>query len=128
VILAAMILAGIVVVGCGGDKIAAPPVSLPGVTNNHGTEPAVDGMEVEADDVYFGPTFLTATPGQKFTIELRNEGTLRHTFTSDSLKVDLELPPGASRTVGVNAPDSGSVEFHCRLHQTQGMQGAVYVK
>lgn len=119
----------LVVVGCGGDgESSSPPISLEGVTSNHGTEVAKNDLEVEVDNYYFGPTFITAGAGQKFTIQLRNEGNGRHTFTSADLGVDLELAPGATRTVSVNSPQSGTAEFHCRFHESQGMQGAVYVK
>ena len=114
-------------VGCGGGS-SKPPISLPGSTNDHGTKTAKDNLEVEADDVYFSPTFITAAAGQKFTVQLTNEGAERHTFTSPANGIDLELAPGATRTVTLTAPPSGSVEFHCRFHQSQGMQGAVYVK
>jgi plastocyanin len=118
----------LIAVGCGGGGSTKPPVSLAGETNDHGTKTAKDGLEVETDDFYFNPTFITATAGQKFTVQLKNDGTARHTFTSPNDGVDLELPPGASRTVTLTAPPTGSVEFHCRFHQSQGMQGAVYVK
>jgi len=118
----------LIVVGCGGGGSSKPPVALAGETNNHGTRTAKNDMTVEADDYYFSPTFITATAGQKFTVQLKNDGTARHTFTSPVNGLDLELAPGATRTVTLTAPPTGSVEFHCRFHQSQGMQGAVYVK
>lgn len=118
----------LIVVGCGGGSSSTPPVALGGKTNDHGTKTAKDDLEIEVDDYYFGPTFINATAGQKFTVQLRNAGPQRHTFTSTSSGVDLELAPGASRTVTLTAPPAGTAEFHCRFHQTQGMQGAVYVK
>ena len=104
-----------------------PPVALPGTTTNHGTAGAKEGLEVELDDFYFGPTFVKATGGQRFTIELKNEGKAAHTFTSTQLGLDEQLAPGAEKTVTVTAPASGFVEFHCRFHQSQGMQGAIFV-
>lgn len=124
----ALSLVSVLAVGCGGGGSSAAPVKLPGTTNDHGTKTAKDGITVEADDFYFNPTFLTATAGQKVTVELTNEGSARHTFTSEVMGVDIELAPGAKRTVTITAPASGFTEFHCRFHQGQGMQGAVYVK
>ena len=128
-LLVALSMLAVVLAGCGGgDDSSSPPVSLTGKTNDEGTKAAKDDLEVEADNYYFGPTFITAGASQKFTIQLKNEGATRHTFTSTSLGIDLELAPGATRTVGINAPASGTAEFHCRFHQGEGMQGAVYVK
>jgi plastocyanin len=104
-----------------------PPASLAGQTNDHGTQPAKDGLAVEADDFYFGPTFIQAKAGQVFTIEVENEGKVPHTFTSSALGVDEQLAPGAKTTIKLTAPASGSTEFHCRFHQGRGMQGAVVI-
>lgn len=123
----ALAAVSIVAGACGGGT-PAPPVKLAGVTNNHGTATAANDLKVKVNDFFYGPTFLAATAGQKFTVELTNDGSSRHTFTSEALRVDLELPPGAQRTVTITAPTSGGAVFHCRFHQSQGMQGAVYVK
>jgi len=118
----------LIVVGCGGSGSSKPPVSLGGETNNQGTKTAKDDLEMVAADFSFKPTFITATAGQKFTVQLTNNGSVRHTFTSPTNGLDLELAPGTTRTVSLTAPPTGSVEFHCRFHQSRGMQGAVYVK
>ena len=114
--------------GCGDDsEDTAPPVSLPGQVNDHGTAKAKNDLQMEADDLYFGPTFIEARAGQKFSVELHNEGSARHTFTSGDLGIDLELSPGARRTISLTAPETGTASFHCRFHEGQGMQGAVFI-
>src|SRR6476646_10028729 len=63
--------------GGGGQKTIA------GVkANDHGTKSVEDNgkTEVELDDFYFKPTVLEGTPGQKVTLELKNEGKTEHTF------------------------------------------------
>ncbi len=126
-IVVSLAVMALILTGCGGSESKkGASVSLPGQTNDHGSKTAKDDLEVEADDFYFGPTFITARAGQQFSIELKNEGSVRHTFTG--VGVDLELAPGADRTVTLTAPGSGTAEFHCRFHQSQGMQGAVYVR
>jgi plastocyanin len=122
----------LVAAGCGGGdgnkEAKGPlPVALEGATNNHGTKDAKDKLEVEADDFYFGPTFVKASSGQQFSVQLKNDGKATHTFTITALGVDVQVGPGESRTFTVTAPKNGSVEFHCRFHQSQGMQGAVFV-
>jgi plastocyanin len=129
-IVATLAVLALFLAGCGDDDSAGskPPVSLSGQVNNHGTAKAKDDLEIEADDLYFAPTFIEAKAGQKFSVELHNEGSARHTFTSDDLGVDLELPAGDRRTISLTAPASGMASFHCRFHEGQGMKGAVYVR
>jgi plastocyanin len=123
--LAALVaVAALVGSGCGSD---GPPVQLEGRVNAHGTKTATDDLAVEADDAYFDPTYIEASAREQFAIELFNEGTTRHTFTSPSLGVDLELAAGDRRTVTITAPASGHAVFFCRFHQLHGMQGAVFV-
>jgi plastocyanin len=127
-----MAIGALTLAGCssGSSKSsenAAPPVSIAGQTNNHGTTTASSSTELELDDFYFEATFLKATAGQKFTIELKNKGKATHTFTSPSLGIDEQLAPGTSKTLSVTAPQSGTALFFCRFHQGQGMQGAIYI-
>lgn len=118
------------VVGCGGDSTSTP-VSLTGKTTNKGSATiSGNAISVEQDDYYFSPTFIKApTAGATVTVTLKNEGSQKHTFTSDALGVDKEVAPGATETVQVTLPQSGAVLFYCRFHQTtNGMQGAFYFK
>jgi len=127
-----IVAAALALAGCGADPedeggsaSGTPPVSIEGTVNDRGTKTATDRFEVELDDFYFGPTYIKATPGQRFTIELRNEGDAPHTFTIPG--VDEEVQPGGRRTVTVTAPQSGFVVVTCRFHVAQGMQGAIFV-
>ena len=130
---------GIVLAGCGSDKktattgstsssaSAAAPVSLPGTVNEPETGDATGGsIEVELDDFYFGPSFIKAKPGETVTLKITNEGTTAHTFTSAALNIDETLQPDQTVDKSVTLPSSGATEFHCRFHQSQGMQGAFF--
>jgi plastocyanin len=75
-----------------------------------------------------GPAFIKAAPGATITVHLKNTGTTDHTFTSAALGVDKQLAAGASADLTVTMPSAGATEFHCRFHQSQGMQGAFYFK
>jgi len=109
---------------------AGAPVQLSGKVTDKGTKDATGAskLEVEADDFYFKPTFIKATPGQKLTLELKNEGSATHTFTSTELSVDKELKPDETATVEITVPSADAVAFFCRFHQGSGMQGAVFTK
>jgi plastocyanin len=128
----AVLAVAVLAVACGDsdeptETGGSPPVSIAGQTNDHGTKTATDKFEVEADDFYFGPTYIKATAGQAFTIELHNEGNTAHTFTSSVLAADEQIRPGEKKTVRLTAPETGTALFFCRFHQGQGMQGAVFV-
>ena len=114
------------------EQAPAALVNLPGKTNNKGTKDlstkgATTSIELEQDDFYFQPTFLKVAPGQKITLELKNEGKSTHTFTSTQLGVDKELSPDSKANVTVTMPMSGNVVFFCRFHRSSGMQGAFAV-
>jgi plastocyanin len=98
--------------------------------NDEGTEDATGSteLELEADDFYFEPTFIKATPGSTLTLTVGNEGDASHTFTVDDQQIDTEVEPGASADVQVTVPDDGTVNYYCRFHRGQGMQGAVFTR
>jgi len=108
-------------------KSAKAPVQLTGTVNNKGTKVAKGNkISIEADDVYFSPTFVKATPGATLTVSLKNEGKMEHTFTVPGQAVNVDLKPDAKATVTVTVPTDGALEFFCEFHGDQGMQGAVY--
>lgn len=57
--------------GGGGQKTIAGVAA-----NDHGSKTVEDNgkTEVELDDFYFEPTVLEGKPGEKITLELKNEG------------------------------------------------------
>jgi plastocyanin len=120
----------LVAAACGGDNksSSSAPVSISGKVNNHGTKDVKDGdsLEMEADDFYFGPTFIKGPAGAKVTLELHNEGKAKHTFTIDDQKIDQQLDPDAKADVSVTLPASGVLVYYCQFHQNQGMQGALF--
>ncbi len=77
---------------------------------------------------YFEPTVLKGAPGQKVTLTLKNVGNVHHNFTlaSESLNQDVNTP-GASATVSITFPQSGTAEFHCEYHHSLGMVGELSV-
>ncbi len=108
-------------------KTATAPVALTGTVTNKGTKDLAGAttVSVEADDYYFQPTFVKATPGATLTVHLKNEGKAAHTFTIDGV-ADQMLNPDQQATVQVKVPTSGALNFYCRFHRAMGMQGAIY--
>jgi plastocyanin len=100
--------------------------------NDHGTEDATgkSSLEIEADNdegFYFKPTILTGSTSQSITLEIKNEGTVPHNFSIESLGVDVTIDPGSSQEVDVRFPATGTVEFFCSLHRSLGMVGELEV-
>jgi plastocyanin len=97
-----------------------------GAANDHGTKD-VSGeskVEVELDDDYFEPTVLEGKPGERVTLELKNEGGSEHNLTIEELQIDQDVEPDDEAEVEVTFPDSGTLTFYCKYHRGQGMAGA----
>jgi len=116
--------------GYGDDKKSEEgTTTIGGVqAESHGTKD-VSGetgkVEIEMYDNYFEPTILEGKPGQKVTIELKNEGKVAHTFTISEQSVDQEVEPADEAEVDVTFPESGELTFVCKFHQSSGMVGAL---
>jgi plastocyanin len=97
--------------------------------NDHGTKDVSgeSSVELEQDNFYFEPTVLKGTPGEKLTIELSNEGSALHNFSIPDQSIDQDVQPDAKGEVPVTFPDSGTLVFFCKYHQSQGMVGALEV-
>lgn len=109
------------------------PVTLDGKVNNKGTKDISSKksatLDLEADDFYFKATFVKVAPGERVTIELENEGSAAHTFTSDGLSIDQQIAPGKTKKVTLTVPSDGTAfQFHCDFHESMGMQGAFFTK
>jgi plastocyanin len=66
--------------------------------------------------------------GGSISVAVANHDLFWHTFTIDSLHVNVDVPIGANRRVTFNAP-SGTYEFYCRVpgHKAAGMKGTLIV-
>lgn len=117
---------------CGDDgeeRVAGgAPVQLPGTVNDEGTRDlsGAASLTLRQDNFSFEPTFIKATPGQRITVDLENEGDVAHTFTIDDPRVDVVVEPGATGVAAVTLPSGGVVNFYCRFHRARGMQGAFF--
>jgi plastocyanin len=115
--------------GKSGESEEGTTMTIGGqAVESHGTKD-VSGeagkVEIEMYDNYFEPTVLEGTPGQKVTIELKNEGKVAHTFTVTEQSVDQEIQPGDEAEADVTFPQSGELTFICKFHQSSGMVGAL---
>ena len=79
-----------------------------------------------AKDYSFTPTTIDLTAGKTVTISATNDGAAKHNLTIKGLKVNVELPPGSTKTATVKGAKAGTYEFHCEYHPTQ-MKGTITV-
>jgi plastocyanin len=115
------------------ENFIAPPVRLPGKVENRGTlDRSFQGdrvnVDMEVQNFFFDPSFVRTAPGATVTLRLTNKGNTDHTFNVDTPAIEESLKPGDQRTIEIKLPESGVVNFYCKLHRTQGEQGAFYFK
>jgi plastocyanin len=83
---------------------------------------------LDAGDFYFKGTFLHGQPGQKLTLQIRNVEDQVHNFSLPAQNINQEIPPDGERVnVDVNFPQSGGLQFFCKYHTAQGMNGLLLV-
>ena len=94
-----------------------------------GSEPAAPAPDASlvAKNVSFSESVLSVAAGE-VTVAMSNQDLFWHTFTIDSLGVDLPVPVGATRSVTFEV-EPGSYEFKCRIpgHPEAGMVGTISV-
>lgn len=102
---------------------------LQGAVNDHGTQTlSGSSATLTAGDFYFDATCLTATGGGKVSVTVTNSGTALHNFSVTSLGIDQDVAAGATITVNVKLPDSGTLGFFCKYHSASGMVGAFVIQ
>jgi probable HAF family extracellular repeat protein len=84
---------------------------------------------VESHDIFFEPAELEVPANTNVTILLPNLGAAPHNFSIDALGVDVDIAPGATEEVVINAP-AGEYEFYCNVpgHTEAGMVGTLIVR
>ncbi len=121
-------------------EAASAPAATPGAeggTPAAGTTPgaagdetatAVTTVEVVSHDIFFEPNEVTIPADTDVTVNLPNEGAAPHNFSIDELGIDVDIAPGATEQVVINAP-AGEYEYYCNIpgHKEAGMVGTLIV-
>ncbi|HYN98122.1 MAG TPA: cupredoxin domain-containing protein, partial [Actinomycetota bacterium] len=84
---------------------------------------AAGDVRIDAGEFVFDPVNAQASAG-KVAVHVSNNGVGLHTFTIDSLGVDMAIPAGKSQRVTFDA-EAGNYTFYCKLHP--GMDGRLDV-
>jgi uncharacterized cupredoxin-like copper-binding protein len=106
----------------------ATPVAGATPTTGDETATAATTVDVVSFDIYFEPSELTIPANTDVTVNLPNEGVTPHNFSIDALGIDVDIAPGATEQVVINAP-AGEYEYYCNVpgHKQAGMVGTLIV-
>ena len=72
--------------------------------------PLSDSIQIDLYDVYFSPPEAEFPANKPITVTVKNHGANPHSFTIERLGISLNLHPGQSESVTLNA-DAGSYPF-----------------
>ncbi|MFL5759588.1 MAG: PQQ-dependent sugar dehydrogenase [Thermomicrobiales bacterium] len=80
-------------------------------------------------DIAFQPKDLTIPANTDVTVDLPNNGASLHNFSIDELNISVDVQPGQTGSVTINAP-AGTYQFYCNVpgHKEAGMVGTLTVQ
>jgi uncharacterized cupredoxin-like copper-binding protein len=83
---------------------------------------------VVSHDIFFDPKEITIPADTNVTVMLPNEGVTLHDFSIDELGIKVDIAPGQTQEVVINAP-AGTYEYYCSVpgHKAAGMVGTLTV-
>ena len=112
------------------------PIEQPGATPGVEQSPAAGAagaaaqpVTIEAVDIDWNPNEVTIPANTDVTVMVPNDGASLHTFVIDELGIKLEMAPGATGQVVINAP-AGTYKYICDVpgHAEAGMVGTLTVQ
>jgi plastocyanin len=95
----------------------------------HGTVDVggLQDVNIQMGDNFFEPTVVRGKPGQQLLLHLKNDSENSHTFTTADGKADIEVQPRSVAEGKITLPESGNMEFFCRIHKDKGQAGVFNV-
>ncbi len=89
---------------------------------------AAEPVTIVSHDIFFDPKDVTIPANTNVTFILPNEGVTLHNFFIPDLGIDVDIAPGKTQEVVVNAP-AGTYAFDCNVpgHKEAGMIGTLTV-
>jgi nitrite reductase (NO-forming) len=108
---------------------AAPVASAPTASAAVAPQGAAGTVEIDAFDLGFTPNAIEVDAPGRYTITLRNTGTIPHDLTFADGTTTGSVDGGSSASVEVDVPDGG-LTFICSVpgHAQAGMQGNLTIK
>lgn len=116
----------------------ASPEASPAAMASPGASPTACGspaaasgktVNIEMVDIAFKPNTATIPANTPVKFVLKNTGALPHNFSIDKLHISVDVDPGKTGEVTINAP-AGTYQFYCNVpgHKEAGMVGTLTVK
>lgn len=110
------------------EAAADADAAAPAAEEDASAAASADAATVVSHDIYFDPKELAIPADTDVTVSLPNEGVTLHNFAIDELGIDIDIDPGATQEVVINAP-AGAYEYYCNVpgHKAAGMVGTLTV-
>ena len=110
----------------GAAPTPAPAAAAQGAGGEAGDVATSDQFTVESHDIFFAPTEIEVPSDTEVTILLPNLGAAPHNFSIDELDISVDIAPGETKEVTINAPE-GEYEYYCNVpgHKEAGMVGTL---
>jgi plastocyanin len=117
--------------GCGGGDDDGSASATTETTSAPATTAAGGGgggneFKLTASGTAWDTTSLDMSAGAEVSVEVSNQDSIEHNFTSAEANADQDVEGGEDATVRFTAPAAGSYEFFCKFHP-QAMRGTVTV-
>jgi plastocyanin len=114
------------------EGAAATPALFPCATPEGSSTTAggtANAVTIEAIDIAWNPKEVTISADTDVTVTVPNTGASLHTFVIEALGIKIEIAPGETKEVVINAP-AGTYEFICDVpgHAPAGMVGTLTVQ
>jgi plastocyanin len=109
---------------------AAAAEQQPAATPVAADAPAAAGpVTIEAVDIDWNPNEMTIPANTDVTVTIPNHGAALHTFVIEELGIKVEMAPGETKEVVINAP-AGTYDYICDVpgHEEAGMVGTLRVQ
>ena len=113
----------------GAAPTPAPTDAAQGAGGEAGDVATSDQFTVESHDIFFTPTEIEIPSDTEITILLPNLGAAPHNFSIDELDISVDIAPGETKEVTINAPE-GEYEYYCNVpgHKEAGMVGTLIAR
>jgi plastocyanin len=123
-----ILMVSIVAIACGGSAAAPPEQEGTGETSNAASEPMVIEIKEGRVPTRIEPEVIEVKKGSTLIFRFGGLDDQAHTFTANSLGIDLEVSGGEIKeTQPVTIEEIGTVFFYCRFHRGIGGAGSITV-